>query len=463
MDINKVKRIYMIGIKGVGMTMLAQFLKAKGYEISGSDVADVYMTDEVLHSCEIPVKEGFDVANIDQAADLVIYSSAYNENNNVELAALKTTRKLQLSYAEALGHFFAQYYGIAVVGSHGKTTTSAWLGYVLMRAGLEPNVMVGAKVKQLGGASITGSSDYLVIEADEYQNKLRFFQPRAVLLNNIDYDHPDFFPTRESYTQVFADFAKKIPSKGFLVANQDDVLVREICSQAHARILGYAIDSDAMYMASEIEASAEKQLFRVSLQEEDGSRSDLGQFAITLTGKHNIYNALAVIAAAIELNVPLNDIRTYLEEFSGTSRRMETLGTYRGALIIDDYAHHPSEISATLAGARKRYPDRRILTVFHPHTFTRTKGLLHEFSKAFADTDELVVLDIYGSAREQQGGVHSKDLILLIEKERPDLHIVYIPTLAECVAYLRQKLGPGYLVMLMGAGDVFRVGERLVA
>jgi len=188
----------------------------------------------------------------------------------------------------------------------------------------------------------------------------------------------------------------------------------------------------------------------------------LGDFVIQLSGRHNIYNALAVIASAIELNVSLVEIRTYLEEFKGISRRMEIMGKYKGALIIDDYAHHPTEIKTTLAGARATYPDKKIITVFHPHTFTRTKGMIDEFALSFSDTHELIVLDVYGSAREEQGGVHSKDLILKIEKENPDLHVVYIPDLKKCEEYLRTKLGAGDLLLLMGAGDVFRVGENLV-
>jgi UDP-N-acetylmuramate--alanine ligase len=461
------KKIYMLGIKGVGMSMLAQFLTEKNYQIVGSDVAEEFMTDSVLKNCGIKVLQGFSEENISKSEiDLIIYSSAYNEKTNLEFARAKQLGIKMISYAEAMGMFFRDYYGIAVAGSHGKTTTTAWLGYVLKNAGLAPNVMVGANVDQLGGCSITGASDYLVIEADEYQNKLKHFEPKAVLLNNIDYDHPDFFPNENAYRQVFIDFIQKIPKKGFLVANFDDINIQKIARvNTRAKVISYGIKEAADIIAYDIKQVEDTQVFKAKFgvdENDSASDNDLGDFKIRLLGKHNVSNALAVIAAAIELNVPLVDIRTHLEEFRGTSRRMEVLGKYRGALIIDDYAHHPTEIKTTLEGAKRAYPNKKIITVFHPHTYTRTKGLIEEFSQSFASTDELIVLDIYGSAREEQGGVHSKDLILKIEENNPDLHVVYIPDLKECEAYLRNKLESRDLLLLMGAGDVFRIGQSLI-
>jgi len=457
----------MIGIKGVGVSMLAQFLVEKGFEVTGSDTAEVFMTDKVLKKCGIKVHQGFSIDNLPERDHIIIYSSAYNEKTNIEFAEAKKRGLEMYSFAEALGYFFSSYFGIAVAGSHGKTTTTAWLGYVLEKSFLAPNVMVGANVDQLGGCSITGSSDYLLIEADEYQNKLKHYNPNAVLLNNIDYDHPDFFPTKDDYNQVFVDFITKIPKNGFLVANFDDDTVKRIANvNTRAKVISYAINELADYVAYNIEQRDDKQYFKVKLGvdpfDEDEGPNELGDFSISLSGEHNVYNALAVIATCIELNVPLVQIRSHLEDFKGVSRRMEMMGRFRGATIIDDYAHHPTEISATLAGIKKKYPKKHVLTVFHPHTFTRTKGLIDEFAKSFSDTDELIVLDIYGSAREEQGGVHSKDLILKIEEQNPDLHVIYIPTLEKCEEYLRGKLDQNYLCVLMGAGDVFRIGERLV-
>ena len=462
----------MIGIKGVGMTMLAQFLASKGFIVKGSDTAEKYMTDAVLKNAKIEVKESFSADNLLEPFDLIIYSTAYNVENNVEVAkALKSKTKV-LTYAEALAEFFNSHYGIAVVGSHGKTTTTAWLGYVLCQAGMEANVLVGSNVPQFGGACLAGKSDLFIAEVDEYQNKLKYFQPKAVLLNNIDYDHPDFFPEEKDYENVFIEFVKKISTKGFLVANFDDRITRGV-AQAHCRgkVISYAINEAADYVAYDIKQQDDRQYFKVKLglgdEEMDGARADiLGDFCIQLSGRHNILNALAVIATCIELEVPLNLIRTYLEDFSGTARRLQTLGMFNGATIIDDYAHHPTEIKATLSGVRERHKNNKLTVVFHPHTFTRTKALLADFSKSFNQADEVIVLDIYGSAREKQGGVHSQDLVKAIDLENKKLNkkqaVVYIPTLLECEKYLRKNIERGDVVVLMGAGDVFRVGENLI-
>lgn len=479
MDLKRLKKVYLIGIKGVGMTMLAQFLAAQEIEVSGSDTAETFMTDAILKRLGIKINEGFDEARVPADADLIIYSTAYSSKTNPEVAKAVLGKTRAVPYAVALGEIFNQKYGIAVVGSHGKTTTTAWLGFVLDRAGLKPNVLVGANVPQWGGACLTSRSDYMVIEADEYQNKLQYFQPRAVLWNNVDYDHPDYFPTLESYRQAFTDFIQKIPRKGFLVANFDDDYIRNTATvNCRGRVVSYAIGQAADYVAYDLRSVGGRQYFKVRMappaepvfadearnHDHEATASELGDFSISLSGRHNVSNALAVIAAAVELEVPLLDIRRHLGEFAGTSRRLERLGEFRGAPILDDYAHHPTEIRATINAARQLYPKERLVVVFHPHTFTRTKALLNDFAASFTGVDELVVLDIYGSAREEQGGVSSQDLIAKIkEQAEPPKQVVHQPTLADAERYLRQTAKKGDVILLMGAGDVFRVGERLLA
>ncbi len=479
MDLSRIKKAYLIGIKGVGMTMLAQFLAEQGIKVTGSDVAETFMTDAILKRLDIGLFEGFSESNVPADADLIIYSTAYNSKTNPEVAKAVISKTRTVPYAVALGEIFNSKYGVAVVGSHGKTTTTAWLGYVLEQSGQSPNVLVGANVPQFGGASLVSRSDLMVIEADEYQNKLQYFQPRGVLLNNIDYDHPDYFATVESYEQAFIDFIKKIPKKGFLVANYDDPAISKFAAvNCHGRVISYAIEAEADYQASDLRVANGRQYFKVRMADSDDeptfadikmeqdhrqAASDLGDFSISLLGKHNVSNALAVIAAAIELEVPLLDIRRYLGEFTGTSRRLEKMGEFRGVPIYDDYAHHPTEIRATIQAIRQRHPGERLVTVFHPHTFTRTKGLLADFAAAFPGVDDLVILDIYGSAREQQGGVSSQDLIALIEeREDAPAKVSHQPMLEDAEKYLRSVVRKGDVVLLMGAGDVFRVGENLV-
>ncbi|MCK5320206.1 UDP-N-acetylmuramate--L-alanine ligase [Candidatus Parcubacteria bacterium] len=470
MNIKNIKKAHIIGIEGAGTSALARMLKNAGIGVSGSDEGDHFYYD-MLKNAGIKVFHKFDEHNIPSDVGLVVYSLAFKKEINPETAFAYKNIKNVLSYGEALALLFNQEYGISVCGSHGKTTVSAWLAYVLKESGRDPKLIVGAKVPQFNGNSLLGNSDYFVLESDEYGNKLQYLKPRAVLLNNIDYDHPDFFPTEDDYNQVFIEFIKKIPKKGWLVANFDNPIIRKIALvNTRAKVISYAINESADYVAYDIKQANDKQYFKVkigsSVFEEDDllKNTELGNFSIQLTGEHNIYNALAIIAASIELGVDLVDIRTYLEEFKGTSRRMEAMGKFNGAIILDDYAHHPTEIKTTLAGARQKYGDKKIRVVFHPHTFTRTKALLDDFAQSFDDADEVVVLDIYGSAREKHGGVHSRDLVKLIKSKvkSQKSKVEYIATLDECEKYLRDTIQRDEVIILMGAGDVFRIGEGLV-
>lgn len=446
------------------MTMLAQFLKSRGDDISGSDIKDAFLTDRVLKQAKIKVLSPFAAGNIPNRPDLIIHSSAFTPENNPELAFIKNNSAIfknipQVSYAEALGETFNRYQGIAVCGSHGKTTTAAWLGYVLQRSGKNPSVLVGSRVPQFEGSALLGRSRLFVAEVDEYQDKLKYFKPQGVVLNNIDYDHPDFFKTRTAYTAAFARFVRKIPKDGFLVLNDGDAESRKVRKHCCGRVISYG-SRRSDYEAADIRLGNGWTSFHVR-----ATGRDRGEFRIQLLGKHNVANALAVIAAARELRVPWPLVRKHLAGFKGTERRCQILGRYRGSLVIDDYAHHPTEIKATLQGLRGHYQGKRIITVFHPHTFTRTKALFSDFISSFPMTDELIILDIYGSAREKQGGVSSRQLVEKIEtyNRRQGIrqgvrHIATIPLVAK---YLARHLRRGDVLVLMGAGDVFRVYQGL--
>ena len=486
MDFLKIKKIYMIGVKGVGMTMLAQYFSTKGFIVSGSDISEKFMTDEILAKLGIKVFEKFSKDNIPCDTDLIIYSTAYNAERNEEVASALVGKIKTLTYAQTLAEIFNQKYGIDVIGSHGKTTVTAWLGYVVWKAGLNPNVMVGANVPQFAGATLVGNSDYLIIEADEYQNKLKYFQPKAVLLNNIDYDHPDFFSTKKDYENVFVEFIKKIPSKGFLVANFDDPIIRKIVLKNYqGKIITYGINEIADYVAYDIKVKNGMQYFKVRFSQDSllmRKNTILSTpsntipltpfikesllFSIQLFGQHNISNALAVIVAGMELGIELSQIKKSLSEFQGTARRLQVLGEFNGAIIIDDYAHHPTEIKASLNALCQKYGKKKMIVIFHPHTFTRTRVLLDDFAKSFIVADEVIVLNIYGSAREEQGGVSSNDLVKKIGIINHKLGIrqitKYISTLEKCEAYLREHIEKDNIIVLMGAGDVFKIGERLI-
>ncbi len=456
----------MIGIKGVGMTMLAEFLAHEGLEVSGSDIKGSYLTDQAaiaLKNAGIHIHEDYAAEHISNDFDLIIHTSAFTSENCIEVKTALESQIKTVTFVEALAAVFNSRFGVAVCGSHGKTTTSAWLGFVLKECGLEPNVMVGSGVPQFNGAGLVGKSNTLVIEADEYQNKLKYFNPKMILLNNIDYDHPDFFPDLAAYEQAFVEFIFKLPKSGTLITNYDDKTIKKIVpAYCKGRIMSYGKNKDSDYIISNIAWDGQKQFFKLQLKDEDGI-SDVGDFSILLNGEHNVHNATAVIIAAIELNGDLHLIRKAVGEFTGTSRRMQKMGEYKGAIIIDDYAHHPTEIKATLAAAKEKWPKKKIRVVFHPHTFSRTAALLDDFAQSFKNADEVIILDIYSSAREQAGVIDSAVLVEKIKAFQGDKkELRYIPSFGEVESYLKNSIGDNDVIILMGAGDVFRIGEALL-
>ncbi|MFH1997945.1 MAG: UDP-N-acetylmuramate--L-alanine ligase [Patescibacteria group bacterium] len=494
MYIKNANKIYIIGIEGAGTSALACALKAMDKKVSGSDEGD-HFYENVLKNKNIKVYKKIEQGNIPKNVDLIIYSSAFNSKINNELKKALNLKIPVLSYAQALAEIINQKYSIAVCGTHGKTTTSAWLGFVMKKAGLDPNVIVGAKVPQFKGNNITGKSKYLVVETDEYQNKLKYYNPKAVLLNNIEYDHPDFFKTEKSYEKVFIEFIKNILANGFLVANFDDPIIKKIVNKnCHAKIISYNVERvtrNAKRETQNVERKTQNNYTAFNIQQKNGKQyfkvkymttgaeivpsqfavanwggTISAQFCIQLAGKHNIYNALAVIAACEELGIKTCDIKKYLRQFKGVNRRMQIMGKFKGATIIDDYAHHPTEIENTLAAIRLLHKNQKIIAVFQPHTFTRTKALLDNFAKSFYNANEAIILDIFGSAREKQGKVHSKDLVEKIKINNNKLkikqNIKYIATLDKCEKYLRKKVDKKNIVVLMGASDIYKIGKKLL-
>ncbi len=455
-----IKQAYFIGIKGVGMTMLAQFLANKKVKISGSDVCDEFMTDKVLKKIGAKVFCPYSENNINKAADLIVYTSALESQNNPELDYVLNNKKIfskakVLNYAQALSLFFNEHEGIAVCGSHGKTTTSAWLGFVLKELNKSPKVLVGSYVKQFKGNAYLGDSNLMVAEVDEYQNKLKYFKPSGVLLNNIDFDHPDFFKTKSDYFQVFVDFVKRIPKKGFLVVNLDDKLAKETIKYCKGRVITYSFFADKGSDLLVDDYYIKNNYVYFSL-------NNIGYFKISLLGKHNIYNALAVLGTCKALGIDLKEAKSALFKFKGTARRFQLLGKYKDTPIYDDYAHHPTEIKATLSAFRERFPNNRLVALFHPHTFSRTKALFSDFSKSFSNVDILGVLKIFASAREKKGGVSSLDLVKAIKKENRECIVSYLDNFDLAKMWLKKTLKRNDILLLIGAGDVNKVGEDLI-
>ncbi|MDP3794465.1 MAG: UDP-N-acetylmuramate--L-alanine ligase [bacterium] len=420
---------YFIGIKGAGMCALAQVFEGWGVAVSGSDTNEEFFTDAVLRKLGIAVLEGFDRKHVPSDTEAIFYSTAYGDDNP-EIAHARKLGKTLYTYAEGLYMILERTAGIGVAGTHGKTTVTAMIGRVLEQAGFDPTVVVGGKVLEWETNARIGKSQWAVAEIDEYQEKFLQYPLRHLVLTSIEYDHPDYFATPERYEEAFLKLIERLPKGATLVSNAAYNAIERILSRAQRRNLN---------------------VLRYDVATADGEVPKL-----LIPGRHNRENALAALTMARALGIDDETIRVALENFRGTARRFE-IYCEKPFVVIDDYAHHPRAVTVTLEAARERYPGKKIWVVFHPHTFSRTKVLLHEFAQALSLADHAVVLDIYGSAREAAGTVQSSDLVRLVSGA------IHIPSCEEAAAYLRARVGEGEVVIAMGAGDVWKVARALRA
>ncbi|MBI4239598.1 UDP-N-acetylmuramate--L-alanine ligase [Candidatus Uhrbacteria bacterium] len=449
---NTSQRIHMIGIKGAGMSALALMLKRRGAIVSGSDVSDTFFTDSLLAKEGIPV-HAFGEVDI-QNVSRVIYSTAWEGSDEVKCAG-ESGVKVQ-SYGEAVAQLFNVMNGIAVAGSHGKTTISALCAHVFYGLGLDPSALVGSEIVQFNSNALTGASDYFILEADEYRDTFLMYHARAAVVSSIDYDHPDYFKTRTDYDTSFAKFVNG--TSGSCIVCKDDNGVQRIWSAiSSCNLVTYGSDASYDYALSEIdECKSEAKVLKKGIP--------VGRMRIQLIGRHNLMNALAVYALCDTLGVGTwDDISRLLFEFQGTARRFQTKGTCGHTLVIDDYAHHPTEIRATLHGARMRYPNKIIDCIFAPHTFSRTQELLDDFAQSFSDADHVYITDIFGSAREQTGSVSAEQLVAKIQAFSPKKdHVRYLGSNEQALDYLMTHLKNTDILVTMGAGDVYTIGEDLI-
>lgn len=397
--LEEVKKIYMIGIKGAGMTALAQILQARGVEVSGSDTEEKFYTDEVLERLKIPFKEGFNVANIPDDAEVVIRSNAYDAENNEEVQSVESEGLPVITYPEALAELFNNSWGIAICGTHGKSTTTAMLGFVLEYAGLDPTVVVGSRVNQWKSNARAGKSEYFVLEADEYKGAFLKYKPKMILMTNIEFDHPDYFKDAHAYRNVFQEF---------------------LFTETIEKVL-------------------------------EGEKMDESlKFNLKLPGEYNQQNARLAYNAALELGVSPQKAKEALESFEGIARRFEYYGNYKGAELYDDYAHHPTEVSALLGGVKEKYSDKKINIIFQPHTISRTKALFDEFVKCFEGADRVYILKSYNSAREEGDDVYGRKLAEELSGE-------YFETCEEAADKIGDELDENTVFLTVGAGDAWRI------
>ena len=449
----RLRRLHFVGAGGVGMSGIAEILlQATPLEISGCDLARSEITDR-LERLGARMAVGHDAAHVENA-DLLVISSAVAESNP-EVAAARERGIPVIRRAEMLGEIMRLKQGVAIAGTHGKTTTTSLTGMVLTEAGFDPTIVVGGQVHILGTNARLGKGDYLVAEADEFDRSFLELTPVVAVITNVEADHLDTYRNLGEIHDAFAAFANRVPFFGAVIACADDPGVRDILPRIKRRIVTYGESSEADLSAREVRLDAAATCFDVW----NGEQGRLGTVRLRLPGRHNVLNALAAIAAGRELLIPFETIARALSAFTGVVRRFELKGERGGVLVVDDYAHHPTEIRATLAAARQVYPDRRIVALFQPHLFSRTRDFTGEFGSALAAADMNIVMDVYPSREAPLPGV-TGELVAEAARRAGRGPVVYSPEKTEVVDTLERTLAPGDLLLTLGAGDVVKFGEE---
>lgn len=459
------KQVHFIGIKGVGMTPLAIIAKEMGAAVTGSDIKDEFPTDLVLKRFGISWKIGFRPENIEGRPDLVVVTGAHGGMTNPEALAAKLSGLRVVMQGEALGMFMEGYKGISVAGCHGKTTTTAFIAHLLIKSGVDPSFAIGCgDIPSLSGPGHLGKGEYFIAEADEYMTcpltnkRPKFFwqNPNLAVFTNIEYDHPDLFPDIEAVKKAFLKFSSQIKKEGVLVACLDNQNIRAILPKIERKIQTYGLGKEAAWQLTKVRTTEKGTKFEV-----EHKGLDLGEFSLSIPGVHNALNALAALIVGVEAGKDLETLRLLLPSFSGTKRHFEFIGEAGGVKLYDDYAHHPTEISSTLAAARTFFGKAKIICIFQPHTYSRTKVLFEAFAHSFSQADEVILVDIYSSARETDTqGINSQILGNKIAGYHKNAK--YLKNMEEVVEYLGKKACPGDIIFTMGAGDLFRYHQKLL-
>ena len=426
-DLNKIKRAHFVGIGGIGVSAIARMMLAEGKIVSGSDTSDSAIIDE-LRKLGAKIFIGHSADNVADDVDLIVYTPAAAADN----PELKRAAKMgisALSYPEMLGIISKNKYTIAISGAHGKTTTTAMIAKILIDAGKDPTVIVGSLLKDQGSNFVAGKSEYFVVEACEYKKSFLNLNPKIIVITNIDNDHLDYYGNLENIKKAFGEFAAKLPEDGYLICNSSDENLKEIIGKVKCEIIDYTKVNN--------------------------------NFNLKIPGEHNIKNAQVAMAATEILGVDSKKAENSLESFEGTWRRFEFKGeTKNGVLVYDDYGHHPTEIKATLKGAREFFRDKKIWCVFQPHLYSRTKLLLNDFGKSFGDADEIILADIYAAREPKDDGINSKMLAEEITKNGGKTR--YMKSFDKIANFLSENTKKGDVIIIMGAGDVYKIGENLL-
>ena len=451
--------LHLVGIGGAGISAIARVLLGRGFVVSGSDM-QVNALTAALQAEGAMIFEGHAAENIAGAEALVISSAVPESNPEVEAA--RAANIPVLKRADFLGHLMADDIGVAVAGTHGKTTTTGMISQILLDGKLDPTVIVGGVLPGLGSNGRFGHGGFFVIEADEYDNMFLGLRPEVAVIMNVEHDHPDIFPTQESYLAAFADFARLLPQNGRLIANVDDPGVRDLLGRLTLpgveittfSVLGSGRARPADFQALDVRPNPLGGMDFVV--EQEGQLVGLAR--LRLPGIHNVSNALAAIIVALDAGVDFHIIRQTLADFGGVGRRFQVQGEVGQVTVIDDYAHHPTEIRATLAAAQQRFPGRRIWAVWQPHTYSRTKLYLQEFAASFTDADRVVALDIYRSRETDTLGMNTA----VVVKAMNHPNAIHIPQREDAAAYILDRVLPDDVILTLGAGDGHAVGEWIL-
>lgn len=469
----KKKKIHFVGIKGVGMTSLAILAKEAGFDVTGCDIEEEFITDAALAKAGISISTGFSQDHL-KDIDLVITTGAHGGFSNNEVIKAKEMGIDVWTQGQAAGEFMKgdvfkrEFTGISIAGSHGKTTTSAMIATVLKQNGLDPSFLIGtSQIPSLGLPGHFGKGKYFVCEADEYATepifdktpKFLWQHPKFEVFTNIELDHPDMYGSVEKVREAFESFAGKLGEKGVLVANGDDIQIKQLLGTYKGKKITYGFSKDNDFTLSKVSISGPKTFFWAESKE-----VSLGEFALNVSGEYNALNALATIAVCLECGLTIEKIKKGLAEFRGSKRRFEYLGkTAHGATVFDDYAHHPTEIKNTLKAFRQSFPKEKILCIFQPHTYSRTKILFDQFKYSFGSADLTLMTEIYPSLREEPDkNFSSSQLVEAINNISNSS--LFLSKANDVVEYItRKKYDKNWVIVTMGAGDIYKVGENIIS
>ncbi|TKH46878.1 UDP-N-acetylmuramate--L-alanine ligase [Paenibacillus terrae] len=446
------EHVHFIGIGGYGMSAIARVMLEMGYTVTGSDVASQELTEK-LAAKGAKIYLGHTPEHV-TGADIVVYSTALSRDN-VERVAAEELNIPTLHRSQMLARLLNERKGVAVAGAHGKTTTSSMIALVMERCNVDPTYIIGGEITNLGTNAKAGKSEFVVAEADESDGSFLQYHPWQGIVTNIEADHlenydGDFNRLKSAYVQ----FLSQIRPDGAAIVCADDQNVREMLPQIQTRVITYGVEHEADYMATDIQLGDRRLSFTMNRKE-----ALLGTIELSVPGMHNLYNAMASVISCLEAGIPFEQIATAIVEFHGAKRRFQVLGESNDILVIDDYAHHPTEIEATISAAK--VTGKRIIAVFQPQRYSRTFFLLDAFSRAFSEANEVIITDIYSPAGEKQiEGVHSSKLVDLIV-QNSNANAIYLPTKEAVIDELKDRLQPGDLVLTMGAGDIWKAGDAL--